>query len=388
MWKARGTSKTSPVGKLLLLHIFPGFGIGGAQLRIVSIMNALGASVAHAVLALDGSCEAAGGVKPPIELRMVPPPAGRGGLFYPLALRRAVKLIGPDVLLTYNWGAIDGVLGAAFRPPCPIIHNECGFGPDEAAGPKFRRVLIRHFALSRVYRTVVVSETLLKLALERFKLLPQKVQLIRTGVDAERFRPGRNEERRARLGIAPDEILFGYVGGLRREKNLELLIRSFAAAELTNGRLTLVGDGPCRQDLERLVDHLGIRPKVLFEGHVPDPASCLTALDVFVMSSATEQTPNALLEGMACGLPAIATDVGDTKEMLSECGWPALVPSNDLETYRDKLRTMASRPDLRKDIGAANRRRAVKDYSMQRMVDEYRILYYTAAGRLASTNHS
>ena len=376
------------VENLHLLHVFPTFSIGGAQLRMTSIMNALGSRASHTVMALDGNYEAATRIQTAVSFRAVQPPAGKGGLCYVPRLLRIIQSVKPAVLLTYNWGAIDAVVAASLGRLCPVIHNECGFGSDEAFALKLRRVLTRRLVLGRIYRTVVVSTTLLKLAIERFRLPPERVQFIRTGVDVERFRPARKFGLRTRFGLSESAVLFGYIGGLRPEKNLELLIRSFGLAGLTNARLLLVGDGPCRQDLELLVKQLGIGERVAFEGQVADAAPYLNALDVFVMSSMTEQTPNALLESMACGLPAIATDAGDTSDILAECGWPAVAARDDLGLYVEKLQAMARQPDLRAQVGAANRRRAVADYSMERMVHEYEALYHAAARRQSLTNHS
>ncbi len=363
-----------------LLHVFPSFGTGGAEIRVTSIMNSLGASMSHTVLALNGNLEAAGRVKRPVELRIVPPPPGQGSPLYPLKLRNAIRHIQPDALVTYNWGAMDAVIGASIGSLCPIIHNECGFGADEATRLKRRRVLTRRIVLNRIYKTVVVSTTALNLALHCFKLRPSKVQFIRTGVDAERFQPRRNHAWRERHGIPDGAVLFGYVGGLREEKNAQLLVRAFAEARLPNAWLALIGDGPCRRELEGLRDELGLGEKLIFEGQVADTAPYLAAFDVFALSSLTEQTPNALLEAMACGLPAITTRVGDVPEILGACPGPAPVAPYDLGAYVEAMRVMAGQPELRAAAGAANRQRVTSHYSLERMSREYAALYQAAAG--------
>jgi glycosyltransferase involved in cell wall biosynthesis len=103
------------------------------------------------------------------------------------------------------------------------------------------------------------------------------------------------------------------------------------------------------------------------------------------MSSITEQAPNALMEAMACGLPVIATDVGDTREILAPCNWPMVVRPNDLHGYVEGLRAFAGRPDLRSNIGMANRRRVVAEYSLSRMVGEYTALYRAASNEARSS---
>ena len=282
---------------------------------------------------------------------------------------RAAK---PHLLLTYNWGAIEAILPARFRSICPVIHNESGFGPDEATGLKRRRVLARRILLNRIYATVVNSKKLLEIALGPYGIDAARVRFIRNGIDVDRFRPARNPALRTSLGMDKRDVLFGFVGKLRAEKNLPLLLRAFAQAAIPNAGLALVGDGPCRSELTALAESLGITRSVFFLGYTENPAPMLHALDVFVMSSVTEQTPNALLEAMACGCAAISTDVGDAGELLQARGAPAIAPSGDVTAYTNCLRGMAADPDLRSRIAAENRARAIERYSLRRMVDEFR----------------
>src|SRR2546430_17465070 len=113
----------------------------------------------------------------------------------------------------------------------------------------------------------------------------------------------------------------------------------------------------------------------MFVGQAVDPAPYYTAMDTFAMSSATEQMPNALLEAMACGLPAICTDVGDCREMLAAAGSPAIIPPDDPAQYSAALATMAERADLRAVLGRANRARCVEHYPFDLMVRRHAALY-------------
>lgn len=361
-----------------LLHVFPTFEPGGTQLRMCSILNALGDQYRHEILAVDGNYQAASRLAPGLERRLLEPPPRSGPLGYPLALRRLVKASAPDLLLTYNWGAMDAVIGSCWWGPCPIVHNECGFSDEEAFRFKYRRVLARRILLRRVYLTVLVSSRLRELAARVFRLPPSKLRFIRTGVDTRRFRPGRNPELRARLGAAPEDLLFGYVGGLRPEKNLGLLLRAFAAARVERARLALVGDGPMRGELKELAGGLGILPAVCFAGRAEDAAPYWNALDVFLLSSNTEQTSNALLEAMASGLPAAATRVGDNAEVLDPRQSELLTPPGDVDAFREAVRRLASDAALRRELGAANRRRCESLYSFEGMVKGYDAVYREA----------
>lgn len=380
----RGTRKRSAqlsldMNGLHLFHAFSTFASGGAQLRIIQIIRMLGTSWSHTIMAMDRDFEAANRIRDLTNVQFCEPPKRGSSALYPLALHNTLKRVHPDVLITYNWGAIEAVAGALIGSVCPVIHHEHGFGSDEAGGPKQRRALARRVLLKRIHKTIVPSSTLLKIALMQYKLRPEKVRLIPNGTDIERFQPRRNPVLRAELGVAGDDILFGYVGYLRPEKNLGLLIRAFAAAHLEGAKLILVGDGNCREALESVTRSLGAQQKVIFTGKTMDAARYYAALDIFVLSSVTEQMPMSLLEAMGCGLPALCTDVGDISEMLGRPGAPALVPSGNVEAYVRSLRALAGDADLRQRLGRQNRERCVAEYTLQRMVlqyeEEYRAAY-------------
>jgi glycosyltransferase involved in cell wall biosynthesis len=303
-------------------------------------------------------------------------------VFFPWRLRSLIREISPDVLVTYNWGAIDAVIGATFGRLCPIIHTDDGFSADEAAGPKWRRVLTRRFVLSRVHSTVVPSRTLERVALSLYRLPRSRVFWIPNGIDINRFQPRRDLAWRRLYQIPDDAFVLGTVAVLRPEKNLGHLLTAFSAARLDRSWLVIVGDGPCRTKLEELARRLGVGGNVIFTGSVPDPVPCYAALDMFVMSSVTEQMPVALLEAMACGLPALCTDVGDTREILGEeSDVPVVVPAGDVAAFRDALSALASRASRRKELGVRNRNRCLREYSFDRMVDRYAERYHDAAKR-------
>ena len=363
------------------LHIFPNFGPGGMELRVTRIVNGMGPAVHHTILALLGNYEARGFIDPRIQVDYLTPPTRTGGPFpYVRALRTILRAVKPDLLLTYNWGAIDAVLSSwtvGFRP---LVHHECGFASEESVKLKPARVLARRILLRRAFAVAVTSRTLRDISIQQFKIPADKVHWIRTGIDLERYRPGLSRDWRRQAGVRDDETLFGFVGVLRPEKNLGLLLRAFAAARIPNAKLAVVGDGAERSPLERMAQDEGIADRVLFTGRVPDPAACLAALDVFAMSSCTEQTSNALLEAMACGLPAVSTDVGDSRDLLGNAGPPAVVPPGDLQAYTDALTVLARSAELRSRLGAANRQRCLELYPLERMVREYEALYQAACG--------
>ena len=363
-----------------ILHVFSTFTNGGPQVRTCSILNALGPAFTHTIMATDGNYDAANRIGSQVSCRFLPPPKGKGSLLYAFALGQVFRRLRPDAAFTYNWGSFDAILAVRALGLCPIVHTEDGFGKDEAAGLKKRRIWARRAVLNATHAVVVPSRTLRQISTGAYGLKDSKVRFIPNGVDLSRFQPGdQNSEWRRRFQIPEEAVLTGYVGRLSPEKNLSLLLEAFAQADVANTRLAIVGEGPCRSELEQLSAKLGLRGRIVFTGPVADPAGCYRALDVFAMSSHTEQMPMALLEAMASGLPAVCTDVGDTAEMLG-AGWPVLVPSGATGRYAEALRIMTTSPGLRSRLGVHNRKRCEEEYSFDRMLNRYAGLFGETAG--------
>jgi glycosyltransferase involved in cell wall biosynthesis len=226
----------------------------------------------------------------------------------------------------------------------------------------------------------VPSKTLLDIALKQYRLSPEKVQYIASGVDTQRFRPPEIPRERLRpRGVGDAAVLFGYAGHLRPEKDLNLLLRAFALADLgAEAGLVIAGSGSCKAELETLSRSLGIEDRVIFAGFFADTSILYGGIDVFVLSSATEQMPMALAEAMSSGLPAICTDVGDCAELLGSPGAPEIAPPDDVNAYASALRTVARDPALRARLGAKNRERCLSRYTAARMVKEYSAVYRAA----------
>jgi len=358
-------------------HILASFDPGGFELRTVELMNALGARVRHTIIATNGTYGAAQRIRDDVSFEIVPPPTGKGALSYPLKLREVLTRVRPNLLLTYNWGAIDAVAGAVIGSRiCPVIHAEDGFGPEESAGLKSRRIWARRLLLKRVNAVVVPSRVLARIAAQQFRVPPARLNYIPNGVDADRFRDEHDLEWRRQHGIPDDAVLCGTVGRMRPEKNLGLLLEAFVAANVPELRLALAGDGPESDALKRRCREIDRQGHIVFAGNLSDPASFYRSLDFFVMSSVTEQMPVALLEAMSSGLAVLATDVGDIREMLGQTATPTtLANSGDIQALAEGLRKLALDAAFRRTLGSRNRQTVVERYTVSKMVERYRGLY-------------
>jgi glycosyltransferase involved in cell wall biosynthesis len=335
-------------------------------MRFCAVANHHGTSLRHVIVAMDGRVSCRERLNPELDVRVIELGLSKPG---PLAtwrrLRAVLREIKPDVLLTHNWGSIEWALANAppmLPPLARHIHVEDGFGPDERDRQLRRRVWARRLALRR--STVVLpSRTLLRLAEQIWRLAPAHLRYIPNGVDLTRFAPGQRPA--SRLNLPPgDGPLVGTVAALRPEKNIARLLR--ATALVPDLRLIVVGDGPERAPLEALASELGIASRVAFAGAMADPAPAYAMMDIFALSSDTEQMPLTILEAMAAGLPVAATDVGDVVDMVGAENVPFIV-TRDETTLGAALGRLATNATLRQAVGTANQTQAATTFGQTKM---------------------
>ena len=352
-----------------LVHIIPRFAPGGAEVRTTTLINSFGPRFRHTIVSLDRDLSASERIDPSIEINYTTVAHTRNPVLAIARLRRLLRSCRPDLVLTYNWGSMDGFVAAAFGSGVPVIHTEDGFGPEEAREQKYRRVLTRRLALRRAYRVIAPSRTLVDIMRQTWKLPEEKIEYIPNGIDVETFSPG---ERFRSFGIPPGRIVVGSVGSLTTTKRYDLLIDLCAA--VGNGRpitLLIAGEGPARAVLERKAKSLGL--DLVLAGFQKDPRPVYRSIDVFALTSRTEQMPLSLLEAMACGLPVLSTDVGDVKETVSADNRPFV--TSDRAGLISALASLLGDDKLRQSLGAANRSRAAQQYRITRMLERYRGLY-------------
>jgi glycosyltransferase involved in cell wall biosynthesis len=357
----------------LLLHILPGFGPGGAQARIIALVNGMGPRFRHVIVALNGDLSAADRIEASVDLQCISLDAGANPARAVWRLAAFLRRQRPDLLLTYNWGSIEAVIAAQLSRACPIIHTEDGFGDDEATRQKTRRVLARRLFLRRIYRVIAPSRNLYRIMLDKWRLPPANVAYIPNGVDTEFFRP---DEAGKSFG---GELVIGTAGRLRPEKKQDELIALCAKLQRSVPvRLRIAGDGPERGRLEQCVRLSELENRVEFLGQVRDLRNFYHGLDLFALTSSTEQMPISVLEAMASGLCVISTDVGDVKQMVSAENAPFIVPAG--AGLEEALRTLASDAARRGAIAARNRTRCVESFSLAGMLETYGNLYEQAIG--------
>ena len=365
-------------GRRHLLHVFASFGLGGVPIRICDVLNALPAQFHHTIVALDSCFDARRRLDAQVSAEFRKVRLTRYCL--PCNLRQFKRLVddaAPDLLLTYNWGAIECALAHRLAGKCDHVHFESGFGTEEANGQLMRRSLFRRLALGRIRKLVVPSHTLMAIASQNWRIAPSKLVHIPNGVDLSRYTgmPGEREKRGGVVATQRFGTVVGTVAPLRPEKNVGRLLRAFAKLPREQrSALVIAGDGVEFARLRRLAEDLNIADCTYFLGHVEDVPGILRSIDIFALSSDTEQMPNSLLQAMAAARPVAAVDVGDVKAIVSPENRPFIVPRDDEVALTSALASLASDPIHRAKLGRSNQEHIKAHYSLAGMVAAYRDL--------------
>ncbi|MGC2203831.1 MAG: glycosyltransferase family 4 protein [Stellaceae bacterium] len=353
------------------LHIFPSLGVGGVPLRMVRIINHFGKRFRHSLISLDENFDAAEGLSRDLDVSLLRREHRRRSTLRAIASNAfELRRLGPDLLLTYNWGAIEWAMANRLLLVSRHIHLEAGFGQAEADSQITRRILFRRLALARCACVVVPSKQLAEIAGRVWGLPPTRVAYVPNGVDAARFsRPVR--DRIPGFARRPGELVIGTVAPLRPEKNIGRLLRVFAELDHSPPlRLIIAGDGVERPSLERLAVKLGIADRAIFTGRVA-PETVLGSFDIFALSSDTEQMPNSVLEAMAASRAIAAVDVGDIKRIVSENNREFIVARDDEQALSAAIDRLLGDPARREALGTMNRQRVIREYSQDRMFSAY-----------------
>ena len=367
-----------------ILHVHSTFALGGKEARAVRLMNAFGDAARHTIVsAMPDQLSAREAIAPEIryEIAQDPPPlTGKPSVGRYEAIAKFISRF--DLVLTYNWGAIDAVMAGrvfARRSP-PIVHHEDGFNADEANGLKPQRNMYRRVALSAVKALVVPSETLEEIALKTWKQPAERVHRIPNGIAVERYAERPKPDAIPGFRRKKGEVVIGTLAGLREVKNLPMLVRAVAGVPMST-RLVIVGEGPERNRIESVATAMDIADRLHLPGFLPDPWRYLGLFDVFALSSKSEQFPISVIEAMAAGLPVSSPNIGDVSRMLSMANYPFVAPDVDEVLLRDSITAFARDPEHRKNVGEANRMRARADYDERSMIARYAALYGEALGR-------
>lgn len=249
-----------------------------------------------------------------------------------------------------------------------------GVGPF---GPGWRNRAARSIARRQTSVVSLSSATTRNLEANGFDAA--RVRFIPNGVDTERFHPASAAKTlwSGPPGWPEHGPVVITVGRLVPAKGLDVLLEAWRAvsAVAPEASLVIVGDGPLRAKCDEMVRALGITGSVRLVGARRDVPELLRRSDAYVSSSRTEGMSNALLEGLASGLPLVATRVGGAEDIVEDRVNGYLVGDGDPEALAAALIELLTAPAIRSAMGTSSRRIALTRFALETIVDRYLELF-------------
>jgi sugar transferase (PEP-CTERM/EpsH1 system associated) len=372
------------VERPLIVHVVHRFAVGGLENGVVNLVNRLPASDwRHAIIALTDVADDFRRRIRREDVACIALHKGPGHAFglYP-ALYRLFRELRPAIVHTRNIAALETVV-PAWAAGVPVrIHGEHGRDVADLDLARRRYRLVRRAYRPFVHHFVALSHEIESYLRDGVGVPAARITHIYNGVDTERFRPAPSG--RAPIPGCPfrDSGLFvvGTVGRMEAVKDQANLARAFVSALAAPGararlRLVMVGDGPQREEAERIVAQAGAADLAWFPGERADVPEVLRGLDCFALPSLAEGISNTILEAMASGLPVVATRVGGNAELMVEGMTGRLVPRASPGALAEAILGYLADPAAARRHGKAGRQHVERQFSLDRMVQRYERLY-------------
>lgn len=377
-----------------ICHVITDLNTGGAERMLVNVVTRLDrARFSNEVISLiepgimAGELRAAG--IPIISLNMR---RGRPSLSGLLALVRSLRQSRPAIVQSWLYHAdLAATLASWFVPAASLVWNlRCSDIPNQSGAERLDWI-VRLLARMATRPQAVVVNSEKGMAFHRaIGYRPRRWELIPNGVDTARFRP-RPELRpeiRRKIGIAVDATVIGLVARDHPMKDVETFLRAANRfAEICkNAHFVMCGQGLDQRngDISKKIAGLGLQDRVSLLGARGDMENMYPAFDALALSSAYgEGFPNVLIEAMACGIPCVATDVGDSRAIVTDAG--VVVPPRDPGALVRGWSTVTDAAQS-EQFGAHARARAVDQYSIDRVCLLYERLYREFSGQEQQLN--
>ncbi len=347
-----------------ILQIIPYFCFGGAETMCENLCYAqkqLGHQVSVVSLYNEHTPIAQRMEQAGIAIRYLDKKLGLDVSMVP-KLYRIMKEERPDVVHTHLDVIKYGALAARLAGVPHCIHTVHSVAEKEAEGLA-RKVNNLWFRLG-LSTPVALTPQIQKTIVDVYGLEESRVPVIFNGIDLSRCTP--------KTGYALNGgVRLVHVGRFDAPKNHHGLLRAFRLLkdDYPDSRLTLVGDGDLRPEIEALAGELGLRDSVEFAGFQSDVHPCLEQADIFTLPSLYEGMPMTIIEAMATALPITATRVGGIPDLIHDRHSALLTDCDTVEIYK-AWKTLIEDEDLRRRLGQNARLESVQ-FSSEEMARRY-----------------
>jgi L-malate glycosyltransferase len=365
----------------LLLIVNQASHAGGAEVQLLHLANGLAGNGHEVVLCcIDRSFLEPGALASGIELvELGAETRGRRALAVPRLARlaRDVDVVQCTMWDPSLWGRLAAI--AARRPVIVADHaTDRSVQVTVSGKPRANWIAMHNRLLDRFTFATVACASSQEEVLLGEGVSPRKIVHIPNGIPIAKIeKVAQGGPSRSSLGIPEDAPLAVQVGHFRAEKNQMAALDAFAKVreEVPTAQLAFVGTGPLREDVERRAAEFGAGEWVHFLGYRPDAVAVLALGDLQLLPSISDAMPMTVIEGMALGVPVVASDVGDVGAMLGDAG--VCVPAGDVAALASQCVRLLGDAGLRSRMSDAGRERA-RAYDSAKMVARYEALFEAA----------
>lgn len=361
-----------------VLHLISSAGYYGAENMLVTLGKALERTGADCTVGIFRNSH-----RPNLEVADRARQAGLKTVLIPCvgrldsgalrAIEQSVVTGQIDVIHAHGYKANVYGHRVARKKQLPAIAT-CHNWPGTPWELRFYYHVLDRLALRSFDHVVAVSEAV-RDSLRLFGMPGRKISVIYNGVDVSQYgQPGIDSASR-RQSDGPINI--GYVGRLDMQKGLDPLLLAVAPLlrERPELKLTLIGDGPAREQLRALANQLRVEDKVIFAGQRQDMPAVYASLDLFVLPSLREGMPMTVLEALAAGRPVIATDVGAIPKVVINGETGLLVKAGDVDGLRNAILKLLSDASLAARLAKNGRAHVTRFFSADTMAQAYMGVY-------------
>jgi glycosyltransferase involved in cell wall biosynthesis len=299
---------------------------------------------------------------------------GKANLSTIKLVRDFINRNGIQIIHTH-WYKADLVgLLATRRTNCKTVSTPHGWSNEEANFKLTCYEMINRCIFPFLDAVVPLSDQLHN-QLQRIPGFNGNLHLIRNGVDTSEIDSTTDIAEQLQTWHGEGVFIIGYIGRLVLGKGLDVLIKAVSRIHSINWRLAIVGDGEQRTELEALAQNMGIGNRVKFFGFQEKRLSFLRGFDVFVLPSRSEGIPRSLMEAMATGIPAIASDIPGCRNLVHDGHSGLLFPVDEDDHLAERITRTALDEEVRHKLSNKGRNLIHREFSAIHMAKQYAILY-------------
>lgn len=284
----------------------------------------------------------------------------------------------------YYKNSIIGLIGKFFKKGTVVKVSMSNNDLSDIGRGFYGRVHKTFFRMIDLY--ISISSEITE---ELNKVIPYYKRLVEipNGVDTDRFKPATLEQKEYLREILklPPGLIFLYVGGISKRKNIEWLIKTWTKffREAPNASLVVVGPVSREDDKKILFDSISnyldqhrLKKKIIFRDYTDIIEKYFQASDIFILPSKNEGMPNALIEAMSCGLACMTTKVSGASDLIIDEKTGLFFDTDSEKDFYEKIMWLKDNPRERDRIGNAAREMILQKYSLHKISKRYADLYY------------